>query len=216
MQSAITRFSPQVSGLNFVNRFGIPAFIQWVINLFRPGAPHIPDMVYGLCGGMVFSALDYFYANKPRPAFNDPQQISPWMYLYLVQRQVNSLSVAVLGKIFTWMQADDLTIANNMITTEIPALRSSLDQNNPAPLVLIRCRGGDDPTHNHQVLAIGYQMDDASHNLTIDLYDPNHPGMQPSLSLNLSNPAQGIQIAQSTGETLRGFFVTHYEKHSPL
>jgi hypothetical protein len=215
MQTVMTRFSPQVSGLKFINRFDLSNFMQFIMNIIRRGPIHIPDVVYGLCGGMVFTALDYFYAGKPVPDFNDPKKISWRLYLYLVQRQINSLSLDVLAKIGTWMLADDPTVANNVAMTEIPALRSSLDQQKPAPLILIRGQGISDPTHNHQVLAIGYDLDETSQVLKIDLYDPNHPGIQPNLTLNLANPAQGIQITQSTTEALRVFFFSHYDKHSP-
>jgi hypothetical protein len=51
--------------------------------------------------------------------------------------------------------------------------------------------------------------------MTIYLYDPNHPGEEPSLSLNLANPTAGVNLTQSTGEPLRGFFVNKYQAQTP-
>jgi len=215
MQSAITRFTPQAAGLKFTNHFSFPSFLKFIADLLRKSPLHLSDVVYGLCGGMVFTALDYFYANKPVPNFTDPEKIGIALYFYLLKRQFNSLSLDVLQKVFAWMLLDDATVTKSVVVTEIPTLRSSLDQQNPVPLVLIRGKGVSDPTHNHQVLAVGYRLDEDNQVLTIDLYDPNHPGEQPNLSMNLSNPDQGIALAQSSQEALRGFFVARYEKSIP-
>ena len=77
-------------------------------------------------------------------------------------------------------------------------------------LALIRVNNLDDPTQNHQVLATGCEFDPAAKKYRISLYDPNHPRTDAYISVDLSNLKSGLQIKQSTGEYLRGFFLIPY------
>ena len=95
-------------------------------------------------------------------------------------------------------------------------LRTRIDRGDPAVLALIREDLHGNPTENHQVVAVGYELNDLDRTLTIELYDPNHPGKTPSLTADFSNPSGGIDASQSTGEPLRGFFVIDYRKQTPL
>jgi regulator of RNase E activity RraA len=65
------------------------------------------------------------------------------------------------------------------------------------------------PTQNHQVVATGYDLDEYNRRVTLFLYDPNHPGKEPELTVGL-DPDGDPHIEQSTGEPLRGFFVLDY------
>ena len=69
-----------------------------------------------------------------------------------------------------------------------------------------------DLTHNHQVLAYGYDAD--ADGIRIRIYDPNHPARD-DVELRVSlEPgdlgADAIRLAQSTGEPLLGFFRQAY------
>jgi hypothetical protein len=215
VQSARTNFIPQDDGLKFVNRFEIPNFLKLNLPIFRSSPLPLTDIVYGLCGGMVFTALDYFNAGRTVPPFTNISDINLTLFYYLWHRQLDSLGHAAVEKIFSWMLANDPTVVQNVINSEAPALRSSLDSGKPAPLVLIRVQGLTVPTHNHQVLAVGYDFDPLTNQMTVYLYDPNHPGEEPSLALDLSQPAQVSSFSQSTGEPLRGFFVIQYSPQTP-
>jgi hypothetical protein len=216
MQNVMTTFSPQLNGLKFINRFEIPDFLKLNLPLFPNSPLHITDIVYGLCGGMCFTALDYFNVGKAVPAYTDINDISLGLFYYLWKRQLASLDHKVIEKLFVWMLLDDLGVARNVAADEVPALRAKLDKKTPVPLVLVRVRGISDPTHNHQVLAVGYDFDPDSQQMTIYLYDPNHPGINPEIYLNLKDPDHGIAISQSTAEPLRGFFlITSYRKTTP-
>ena len=113
------------------------------------------------------------------------------------------------------MLMDDEDLGEKVARSEIPAVRASLDSGNPVVLLLIRVKGLNDPSHNHQVMAVGYDLDPDTKAMTIYLYDPNHPGEEPSISLNLTNPETGLNLVQSTGEPLRGFFVGNYQAVNP-
>ena len=98
-----------------------------------------------------------------------------------------------------------------MARIEVPKLRRMLENGQPAVLLLIRVQGMNNPTMNHQVLATGYEFDRETKEMKIFLYDPNHPGEQPSICLDLKKPSAGLKLIQSTGEALRGFFVVPYK-----
>ncbi len=215
MVSVKSPFDPRINGFKFINYFQLPSSIGLNISFVHITSVSLPNLVYGLCGGMCFSALDYFYAGKGIPGDgNIPASGSP-IYNYLLSRQLTSLDHGTIEKVIFWMLSSDEDLAERMVGGEIPALRASLDGGSPAVLVLIRARGLTDPSHNHQVTAIGYDFDPASKAMTIYLYDPNHPGEEPSLTLNLANPATSLGLVQSTGEPLRGFFVNNYQAKVP-
>lgn len=62
---------------------------------------------------------------------------------------------------------------------------------------------------NHQVLAFGYE---AVGNAMVQLhdYDPNYPGEEVSIETD----ARG-HLTYSTGESLRGFFLSRYKRADP-
>ena len=113
-----------------------------------------------------------------------------------------------------WTLEDDRDVAQWTAREEIPKILASLDEGTPVVLALIRVRKGN-PTGNHQVLAVDYELDEDTKKLDLTLYDPNHPGKEPIISVDLSDPDNGIHPRQSTGEPLRGFFVIRYKKEMP-
>ena len=90
-----------------------------------------------------------------------------------------------------------------------------LEHGREAVLALVRVKGFRDPTHNHQVLATGYEYDPDNRKVSLTLYDPNHPKLEPKITFDTTNPDKGIQISQSTGESLRGFFLIDYQTETP-
>jgi hypothetical protein len=113
------------------------------------------------------------------------------------------------------MLREDKDIWQRIARSEFPKLRRRINKGNPAVLAMIRVGGIDDPTQNHQVVAHSYDFDETTKHLEINLYDPNHPGQEPRLSMNLTRPSSGINLTQSSGEPLRGFFVIKYKPETP-
>jgi hypothetical protein len=213
MAPQLTAFSAPEHGFRFINRFELSFPSTIPLPIF--GEVDLKKIVYGLCGGMCFGALDYFYAQRPVPSYYQPQEL-PFNYeLYLWDRQIDSMLPLTIPAVIEWMIRSDQDVAARCTRFEVPKLRRSLDRGKPAVLALIRARHGERPTENHQVLATGYDFDDATKQLKIYLYEPNHPGLTPTLDLNLSRPSGGLQISQSTGEPLRGFFVVQYAAQEP-
>jgi hypothetical protein len=213
MVQAHTNFKAQTNGFRFVNRFNLPFSTN--VKLPIVGEIDLSKVVYGLCGGMCFAALDYYNVGRPVPGYTQVGQFPQGYLTYLWDRQLDSLGLVVLPKVIEWMLRADTDVAVRVCRYEVPKMRRQLDQGKPVVLGLVRGRGVEDPTQNHQVLVEGYDLDDATQQMVLYLYEPNYPGITPTLSLSLTRPSQGIQLKQSTGEVNRGFFVINYSAQQP-
>lgn len=208
MSPISTNFSYDQHGFFFVNSFKLDLPVRFQLPFGT--SIDLSKVVFGLCGGMCFSALDYFNLGVIPPKIEEVSKIDRKLFIYLCERQLDSLKISTLLKVFDWMMMEDLKLAANLSRYEIPKLRRALDKGKPAVLALIRVRGGDDPTQNHQVLATGYEYLPDVKKYLISLYDPNHPRKEPYITVDFSNSNSGLKIEQSTGEFLRGFFVIPY------
>ena len=85
-----------------------------------------------------------------------------------------------------------------------------LDKGTPCPLGLIRVKTKDLSKlgENHQVLATGYDI--SNDMLTLFIYDPNYPDLD-DVSISFRLAGESLQGTQSTGETLRAFFLISHE-----
>ena len=80
--AVVTGFDPLVHGFRFNNAFPPHPHIQ----LPTPfGRIRIGDAKNGLCGGMVFAALDYFHAKQPVPETKKPPS-GDILFDYIVKR----------------------------------------------------------------------------------------------------------------------------------
>ncbi len=208
-----TSFNANSNGFDFVNNFTLP--FPTTIQLPLINQIDLKSIVYGLCGGMCFAALDYYNAHLPVPSYTDGNALPQSYLTYLWHRQLDSFGLVVIPRVIEWMLHPDSELALKMARYEIPKMRRLLDQGTPVVLALVRARGISDPTVNHQVVAIGYDYNDATRQMTIYLSDPNYIRSETSLSLNLSSPSQGLQLSESTGESTRGLFVINYIKQTP-
>ena len=166
-----TPFISTQHGFQFVNRFEFPFSVMFQLPFVGP--IDLDDIVYGLCGGMCFGALDYFHTGKTVPEISKVENIDTKYLLYLWDRQLDSLKLPIVLKVIEWMLLDEVTIAKRVSRWEIPKLRRRIDKGKPAVLALIRTHGINDPSQNHQVLATGYEFDPISKAFTAQLYDPN-------------------------------------------
>lgn len=215
METVRTGFSAAVHGFRFANSFSLSETV--IPRSLRRKSPFLAlsDVVIGLCGGMCFAALDYFYQPRPIPGFTSVDELSLELLDYLWRRQWDSLRGGALAKVLTWTLRQDNSLARSVAGWEIPKLRRSLSDGAPCVLALIRVGGIAEVMNNHQVLAAGYDFDPETQQMTLQLYDPNYPGEEPTLTMNLAQPGEGIHLTESSGETLRGFFVIDYSLRTP-
>ena len=221
MQSARVRnFLPTVSGFAFANAFhaedGVPDI---TINLGAPFPPiAIGDASNGVCGGMVYAAMDAFLCNPrqhipiARPAADMPPAKADPLTVFIGQRLFDSFGPA-FANVFRYLDLmstidhdTDLAegVGSVIVKHEWPKIKADIDANVPSPLGLVP-GAWVWPTniaakvgllgHSHQVLAWGYDLDDAA-NLTLHVYDPNNPGNDLSvIQLNIGSPAHTTMIS---------------------
>jgi murein DD-endopeptidase MepM/ murein hydrolase activator NlpD/uncharacterized protein YgiM (DUF1202 family) len=206
-----TSFLSQIHGFSFHNVFNLNLPVKFKLPF--GGEINLNDVTLGLCGGMCFTALDYFLSGLPRPDFSNPNQIDKKTLSYLCQRQIDSLKLPVVIKFLEWMLLEENTLAVRMARYEVPRIRKNLDNDQPVVLGLVRVRGLGNPTLNHQVIATGYEFNPTTKDLLLQIYDPNYPLKDVDIRINLAHPSSGINLTQSSGERLRGFFVLPYKVH---
>lgn len=201
-------------------------------NCYPPGSPVVElptpfgritlgDASGGLCGGMVFAALDFYLTGVACPAVpTDP------VYRYLCRRLLDSwnLPFGVL-RYFDWQRRPGASrrwagvrvqdgVARLTIEEEWPKVKAWLDRGQPAPLGLVKAHSFSPRQlpKNHQVLALGYRLE--GDDLTVRVYDPNHPGDDTTtLALSLRDPeAEATVTHNREGARVRGFFLTEYSR----
>lgn len=229
-QNAVPGFEPSVNGLHFTNSW--PHEPDLVVDLGPVGKVPVGDASNGLCGGMVYTVIDVFQSGlAPIPDTANPAAGSP-LFEYLVARLLASFDVPTgVLRYFEWMNTPDHDtgfwfftrhgIAWHTITEEWPKIKADIDGGQLSPLGLITVHSTDPKMlgHNHQVLAYGYDLDDANR-LTLHLYDPNTaPSASDTvtLSLDLSHPTRTTPITDNINISLpiRGFFRTDYTFTDP-
>ncbi|MBO0816442.1 MAG: hypothetical protein J2P30_15030 [Actinobacteria bacterium] len=222
-------FLPSGDGFAFTNAW--PS--EPAVTLPTPFGPiNIGNAAGGLCGGMVFAALDYWHAGIPAPAAQ-PGPAQP-LYHYLVRRLVESWHVpAGVAQYYQWMSLPDgdtgfgafghqvvvsRGVAWRTIHQQWPQIAADLDRGIPAALGLVTVA-----SHNpadlglcHQVLA--YRYDAAPDRVTVRVYDPNS-GCDDGIHIQFDprTPEKPTAFTHNVniGHPIRGFFRTAYAPAVP-
>ena len=219
-------FTPSVHGFRFPNRFQ-----GYFIPFSVPALPDIPspNNIYGMCGGMVASALDLMYAGTHRPETTQiPLRRTP-LHGYIYRRQNDSLGAfgnQVVKFAHYMALADEGPYGTQRRTlSNFINIRARLDDHNPVPIGLVYVSARDTLRiwENHQVLATHYVMTGES-SFRLYLYDPNHPlddknyleceRVTVSGDLDGDKPLYGLNCAQFARgkfkKPVRAFFAMPY------
>lgn len=215
----MTRFNPSEHGFKFSNDFdnNFISELNWRTS--------------GLCGGMAYSALDYFNARMRIPQQNYMPAEGTTLQSYIYNRQVNSIE----RNIEKWVEYGfnpggerNRTFFNWGLQFgggRLGELRRRIDRGQPVPLGLQAC--GDDcgcpggcPS-SHQVLAIGYDLGRYTGNLnanaedvSIFVYDPNHPDEILTLKPNVAGAMYTYK--EKSNKRWRAYFTdTKYSRARP-
>jgi hypothetical protein len=201
----------------------------WGIRAIRKAIEaELSKNTFGLCGGMSFAALDYFYSALPTPRGSQPP-LGPPLRTYLWDRQVHSFESDLarlcawvillkhlpsswpfrnpIGRLLAWTEREWKTI------------KAQLDGGNPVPLCLVR--DTPDPFENHQVLAVDYTEGESPNQKKIYLYDPNYPydpretSNESALILEFDERLRSVRETRVERTALRGFFREAYTRHDP-
>jgi hypothetical protein len=222
-------FAPSRHGLGFDNAWP-PAPAVVVPTPF--GEIRLGAADGGLCGGMVYAALDYYHAGVPPPAVR-PAPRTP-VYEFIVRRLLDSWQApGGVARYYEWMGLPDgdgtgvqlfgrplLTrrgLSWRTITGEWPRIRLDLDRGVPVPLgvVTVASRQPRDLALNHQVLAYGHRS--AGPRVALRVYDPNRARRDDvAITFDTSAPATATRFEHNLaigGRRVRGFFRTGYRQH---
>jgi hypothetical protein len=217
------------NGFSFVNDW--PSEPAVVLN--TPfGKVNVGNAQGGLCGGMVFAALDYWHAGRVPPDAQ-PAQGEP-LFRFLVKRIVDSWHVpAGVAQYYQWMSLPDgdagfsafgkkvvveRGLAWRTIKVQWPQIKRDLDRGLGAPLGLVTTASHQpkDLGLNHQVLAYGYSID--GRRVTVRVYDPNR-GQDDSITIEFDagTPTRATTFEHNLGMShpVRGFFKTAYAPVTP-
>lgn len=193
----------------------------------------IGNAAFGLCGGMVFAALDYWHARAAPPAAR-PAPGTP-LFRFIVKRLIDSWHVpAGVAEYYQWMNLPDddrvfsvlghtVVIEHGLVwrTVQVqwPQVRADLDAGVPAPLGVVTVASAlpQDLGQNHQVAAWSYRMDGST--VTVLVYDPNSPGRD-DVGITFDSSATGsaggvFSHNLGIGHSVRGFFRTSYAPQAP-
>lgn len=224
LSARVTDFRPSTHGFPFPNWF--PPDRPFFLFNTPFGPVQIASAAGGLCGGMVFTAIDLFQAGVR----TIPHEPTDPLFRYFCHRLFASW-----GLPFDWMKYWDWQrrpseskftagvrttrgVSSLMIETEWPKIHDELNAGRLVPLGLVKEHGWSPLkiSRNHQVLAYGYDL--SGDNLTVHIYDPNYPSDDTAtLQWSLADPdAPRIVRHSCEGDTVRGVFYTEYQPPQSL
>lgn len=217
-EKRVPNFLPSTHGFHFANAWPHGPTVR-----FGPLDPRligVGDAADGLCGGMVYTAADLYFAGVPMPADREPVANGSPRFKAIVRRQVESLSWLTVPVRYWLRSALGGSFggdrAKATLEREWPKAKAEIDAGRVALIGLIRV-ATPNPwklTMNHQVMAYGYAED--GRGVTLDLYDPNWPDRDDvTATIHLDPALRPTGLSQSTGEPLLGWFVLPYSKADP-
>jgi hypothetical protein len=228
----VAAFQPSAHGFAFVNAWPSQPAIEEQTPFGRVA---IGNAAAGLCGGMVFAALDYWRAGvaapTARPALHEP------LYDFIVKRLIDSWHIpSGVVQYYQWMNLPDADLVLSLLghdvvaehglswrtlAVEWPQVRADLDNGIPVPLgvVTVRSVNPGDLGFNHQVVAYSYVTEGGRDGrITLSLYDPNSgPRDDVTLSFELVDPAGPATFTHTINisHPVRGFFRVAYDSATP-
>jgi hypothetical protein len=194
-----TPFRPSVNGFEFINHAG------------GKSNTLLGKVFQGLCGGMSYAALDYYYAGASTPTSGVDS--------FILKRDAQSL-IANGGEFLIWSLSPQTAASGPRIAVapatrdQIPALDKAL-KNGPVPLGLVKADDLNDLAQNHQVVACGLKRKGSI--VRILVYDPNHPrcdNVTLRLDLSKSDPVAEY-VGKDRVDQWRGFFIEDYTPETP-
>jgi hypothetical protein len=141
-------FLPSTSGLHFTNYYPHEPTMTVTLPMGRVLA--IGDAANGLCGGMVFTVVDFFQAHQAPPADTNPPTPDTALYQYIVKRLYDSFNQPTgISRFLELMEPafPDVGLgfgvpgrASVMLNDEWPRIKGMLDGGQLAPLGLVKVK----------------------------------------------------------------------------
>ena len=192
----------------------------------------ITDASMGLCGGMVYTVMDYYHHHLlPPTQATNPTSADDELFKYIRDRLWDSFDVTGMGHRYlgyssphypngdegVLQQVAGLARGRSWVTyrEEFPRIQDDIDAGKLSPVALIQTDSLD-VGNNHQVLAYAYQRN--GQDVTLYVYDPNAPGEAGTLSFNVTQTDGEVHITRNPASSTRifCFFRTNgYEPRMP-
>jgi uncharacterized protein YjbI with pentapeptide repeats len=174
----MTQFDPTRHGFKFANTFQNNGYYMGVNINFS-----------GLCGGMSYAALDYYFSNTDIPPNTDTPNEGTQLTAYIRGRQWNTYAtqgdkwVELVFNPFGWRTSEFWNWGvQGFNGGRLEELRREIDRGNPVVLGLFAAGSGGISSSHHQVIAIGYDLGrykgdlkGSKEDLKIFICDPNYP-----------------------------------------
>jgi len=225
---ARTGFVPSRDGFAFTNSWPSEAAIGLPTPFGRVG---IGNAARGLCGGMVFGALDYWHAGAQPPADRPAPRSAA--FRFIVRRLIRSWHIPVgVARYYYWMNLPDADtslrlaglirpqrrgLRTRTIARQWPRIRAQLEAGQPAALGIVTVASANPLLlgHNHQVLAYACLAEKTE--VTLLVYDPNSgPADDVRIRFDTAAPATGgFAHTIDISGPVRGFFLTAYSPVVP-
>ncbi|WP_169796550.1 hypothetical protein [Chondromyces crocatus] len=235
-----TGFTTAANGFRFANAFTTTLVQPQGVQV--PGVPGLgvttpPLMLHGLCGGMSFAALDYYFSGIPVPSHEASDYVTPpgvpaqgsRLHTLIYQRHLDSLNLGPsLQQVLGGDPYNLTTYAELLLTpevlrpvtfgarlaAEVAYVIASVRAGQPVPLGLVAAGGLASATQCHQVVATGF--DDVSATTTnIFVYDNRYPGREAILVVTPGAASCSLEVPGRAAEPWVVFFVEHYAAVTP-
>jgi hypothetical protein len=208
-----TSFRPSTNGWHFSNSW--PSVPNTSINLGLFSIP-IGDASNGMCGGMVYSAIDYAINDLPIPPLTSaPAALGDPFFDFISTRLYDSFHLP-LGPANTYIRYMSVGFppaqrAEVTIKDAIPKIRGDIAAGQPSAMGLIGVISDNviaDLGKHHQVLAYSYQRSGPS--VTLGIYDPNRPDRD-DLTIVIDAESGAVNLSHNTSmRDIVMFFHTGY------
>lgn len=171
-----------------------------------PDASYLGVSFPGLCGGMSYTALDFFYNGLPGPETPYTPPMSTGLGQYIHQRQADSLLSWQGAKFVTWLADPSDDDVASMTDSEFADLIGYLDAGKPMPIGLVPYPWTLIATDAHQVVALDYDVG-ADGSRTVWIWDPNYPTVQNTRITRAAGSTVWVEVGGKADDQWRGFFV---------
>jgi hypothetical protein len=167
----------------------------------------------GLCGGMVYTVMDYYTAHLlPPQQTTAPDSQDDMLFQYIRDRLWDSFDIGGEGHRFLGyssphypngdegvIQAVGLTRGRSWIAYREawPQIQQDIDAGKLAPVGLIQTDNLDIGS-NHQVLAYAYEK--SGQDVTLYIYDPNEAQQEIALTFNITATDGEVHITRIGGD----------------
>ena len=173
--------------------------------------PTLTSASSGLCGGMTFATMDYYYAHllPPASASSAPTSAEDPLFLYIRQRQMDSFDAQGQGCRFLvyplsvypngdegFVQTVGLWKGRAWVSYREawPQIQADIDDGRLSPIGLIHT-DNNDFSDNHQVLAYGYKR--SGQDVTLYIADPNWPQKTVTYEFNITDTSGEVHLTQN-------------------